>query len=87
MHVPAAQVDAGCSPSLPSQVAAAPHTVPSAIGEQVPCFPATAHERQAPHDADPQQKPSVQKPLMHSPAAPQAAPLGLRFVHELPWQV
>jgi hypothetical protein len=72
---------------LPSQDAAVPHTVPSAIGEQVPCLPATAHERQAPHDADPQQKPSVQAPLMHSPAAAQVAPLGLRFVHELPWQV
>ena len=61
--------------------------VPSATGEQVPCFPATAHERQVPHDAAPQQNPSVQKPLMHSPAAPQAVPFGLRFVHELPWQV
>ena len=87
LQTPAAHVDAGCNPSLPSHEAAAPHTVPSATGEQVPCFPATAHERHAPHDADPQQNPSVQKPLMQSPAAPHAAPLGLRFVHEVPWQV
>jgi hypothetical protein len=86
LQVPAAHVDAGCSPSLPSQEAA-PQIVPSATGEHVPCLPASAHERQAPHDADPQQKPSVQKPLMHSPAPPQAAPFGLRFVHEVPWQV
>ena len=66
---------------------AAPHTVPSGIGEHVPCAPAIAHERQAPHDAAPQQKPSVQKPLMHSVALPQIAPLGLRLVHELPRQV
>jgi len=66
---------------------AAPHTVPSGMGEHVPCVPATAHERQAPHDAAPQQKPSVQKPLMQSVALPQIAPLGLRFVHELPRQM
>jgi len=66
---------------------AAPHTVPSVIGEQVPCDPAIAHERQVPQDAAPQQNPSVQKPLMHSVAVPHTAPLGLRFVHELPRQV
>jgi hypothetical protein len=87
VHEPAAQVDAGWNASLPSQDGAAPHTVPSPTGEQVPCCPATAHERQAPHVAAPQQKPSVQKPLMHSPAPAQAVPFGLRFVHEVPWQV
>lgn len=71
---------------MPSQEPA-PHTVPSAIGAQVPCCPGTAHERQAGQDAEPQQNPSVQAPLMHSPAAAQAAPFGLRFVHELPRQV
>jgi hypothetical protein len=86
LHIPATHVGAGWSASLPSQEAV-PHTVPSAVGEQVPCFPATAHDWQAPQDADPQQNPSVQKPLMHSPAAPHAAPFAFRLVHELPWQV
>ena len=60
--------------------------VPSAIGEQVPCLPATAHELQLPHDADPQQKPSVQWPLMHSASVAQAVPFALRLVHEPPRQ-
>lgn len=84
--MPAAQVDWGWSRSLPSQEAV-PHTTPSATGAQVPCCPGTAHERQAGQDAVPQQNPSVQAPLMHSPAAAQGAPFGLRFVHELPRQM
>jgi hypothetical protein len=66
---------------------AEPHAVPSAIGEQVPCLPAIAHDLQVPHDAAPQQNPSVQKPLMHSVDTLQTAPLALRFVHELPRQL
>jgi hypothetical protein len=80
-HFPAAQVEVGCNRSLPSQIAAA-QTMPSVIGEQVPCLPAIAHELHAAHVAAPQQNPSVQKPLMHSPAAVHAVPFGLRFVHE-----
>jgi hypothetical protein len=57
--VPFEQVDAARNRSLPSQLAAA-QTVPSPVGEQVPCFPATAHDRQLPQVAEPQQKPSVQ---------------------------
>ena len=53
---------------------AAPHTVPSGMGEHVPCVPATAHERQAPHDAAPQQTPSTQLPLSHSAPAAQICP-------------
>jgi hypothetical protein len=86
LQLPAMHVEAVLSRSLPVHDAA-PHNVPSAIGEQVPCLPAIAHDWQAPHDAAPQQKPSVQNPLMHSPAAAQAVPFGLRFVHEYPWQV
>lgn len=80
-HFPAAQVEAGCSPPAASQVVAA-HTMPSAIGEHVPCRPGTAHELHAAHASTPQQKPSVQCPLMHSAAAAHAVPFGLRFVHE-----
>jgi hypothetical protein len=57
------------------------------MGEHVPCEPATAQERQAPHEAAPQQNPSVQKPLMHSAGLPHTAPFALRFVHELPRQL
>jgi hypothetical protein len=58
-QLPAAHVEAGCSRSFPSQISAA-QTVPSAIGEQVPSWPATAHELHAAHAARPQQNPSVQ---------------------------
>jgi hypothetical protein len=79
--MPLEQVDGERNRSWPSHMPP-PHTVPSAVGEQVPCLPATAQERQLPHDADPQQNPSVQKPLRHSAPAPHATPFGLRFVHE-----
>jgi len=80
-QLPAAQVEAGCSRSLPSHSTAA-HTVPSAIGEHVPWWPATAHELHAAQAARPQQNPSVQWPLMHSVSTVQTVPFGLRFVHE-----
>jgi hypothetical protein len=62
------------------------HAVPSPLGAHIPCLPATAHELQAGHAATPQQKPSVQWPLIHSPSAPQAEPFAFRFVHEYPRQ-
>ena len=79
--MPLEQVEAARKRSLPSHMPA-PHTVPSAVGEQVPCLPGTAHDLQVPHDADPQQNPSVQLPLRHSAPAPHARPFTLRFVHE-----
>ena len=54
VHEPATQVGGGLKRSWPSQ-SAAPHVVPSAIGEHVPCLPATAHELQLLHAATPQQ--------------------------------
>ena len=56
--------------------------MPSVTGEHVPCLPATAHELHVVHAVTPQQKPSVQKPLMHWLAAVQAVPFGFRLVHE-----
>ena len=81
VHEPATQVDGGLRRSCPSQ-SAAPQTVPSEIGEHVPCLPAIAHELQLVQAATPQQYPSVQCPLMHSADAAQTLPFGLRFVHE-----
>jgi hypothetical protein len=80
-HMPLAQVDGGRNRSWPSHMLA-PHTAPSAVGAQVPCLPGTAHDLQFPHDPEPQQNPSVQKPLRHSEPTPHAWPFGLRFVHE-----
>ena len=80
-HLPAAQVADGWSRLLPSHVTA-PQTVPSVMGEHVPWCPATAHELQAVHASTPQQYPSVQCPLMHSPAAVQVLPFGFMFVQE-----
>jgi hypothetical protein len=65
----------------------APQTVPSPVAAQVPCLPGTAQELQAGHAATPQQNPSVQWPLMHSPPAVQAAPFAFRFVQKYPWQL
>jgi hypothetical protein len=62
----------------------APQAVPSPVGAHVPCLPGTAHELQAGHAPIPQQNPSVQWPLMHSPAAVHAAPFGFRFVQKYP---
>ena len=75
LHIPARQVDTGCRRSLPSHMAA-PQTVPSVIGEQVPSLPGIAHELQLLHAAEPQQKPSVQCPLMHCALELQMAPFG-----------
>ena len=83
MQVPLEQVDGGRYRSWPSHIAW-PHTVPSAIGLQVPCLPGTAHERQLGHIADPQQNPSTQLPLRHSPGTVHALPVGFRLVHEYP---
>jgi len=66
---------------LPSQEALE-HVVPSPAGEQVPCFPGTAHELHAGQVATPQQKPSVQWPLMHWAGELHAAPFGCRFVQK-----
>jgi hypothetical protein len=80
-HVPATQVDAPRTRSCPSHVAGA-QSVPSGMGEQVPSLPAIAHELHFEHAATPQQNPSVQWPLMHSPSTPQTVPFGFRLVHE-----
>jgi len=81
VQMPLEHVDGARKRSIPSHMAA-PHTVPSAVGEQVPCLPGTAHDLQVPHAADPQQNPSMQLPLRHSEPAPHARPFTLRFVHE-----
>jgi hypothetical protein len=44
------------------------------------------HARHEPVQADSQQTPSTQKPLAHSPAAPQAAPNPCAPVHDVPEQ-
>jgi len=80
-HDPVAQVCGGRSRSCPSH-SAGPHTVPSATGAHVPSLPATAHELHFAQAATPQQKPSVQRPLMHWLPTVQAVPFGFRFVHE-----
>lgn len=54
VHEPATQLGGGLRRSWPSQ-SAAPQVAPSAIGEHVPCLPATAHELQLLHAATPQQ--------------------------------
>jgi hypothetical protein len=71
-------------PSSPHVVAAvATHwvagvgAVPLAMLLQVPRLPAIAHDRQAVLQAWLQQYPCAQKPESHSPAAVQAAPIGL----------
>jgi hypothetical protein len=53
-HCPAVQVAGGLRRSCPSQTAAA-QTVPSPVGEHVPCLPATAQELQLGQAATPQQ--------------------------------
>ena len=80
-HMPLEHIAGGRNRSWPSHMPV-PHTVPSPVGAQVPCLPGTAHDLQVPHDADPQQYPSVQLPLRHSEPAPHARPFALRFVHE-----
>jgi hypothetical protein len=50
---------------------------PAAIGWQVPSAEGSAQLRQAPWQASPQQTPSTQKPLAHSPAPAQVWPFGL----------
>ena len=83
MHVPVAlQVEGAATfPLLPTH-AAGPQTVPAAIGEQVPSWPAIAQDWQGPQVGDPQQKPSVHAPLMHWAFVVQAAPFRARSVHE-----
>ena len=76
----------GLKRSLPVQTAAA-QTVPSAMGEQVPSWPGTAHELHGEQAPEPQQNPSRQCPLMHSLLVVQVTPFAARFVHELPRQV
>ena len=66
---------------------AAGSAAPAATGVQVPCLPTIAHELQLPHDADPQQTPSVQWPLIQVALPAQAAPFGERLVHEPDGQV
>jgi hypothetical protein len=74
-------------PSLPQ--VAAPWSVhwlkgswPAATAAQVPIVPVKPHDRQMPTQAVAQQTPCSQKPLLHSPAAPQVAPIG--FLPQLP---
>jgi hypothetical protein len=66
---------------------AAGSATPAATAVQVPCFPAIAQELQLPHDADPQQNPSVQWPLVQAALVAQAVPFFARLVHEPDWQV
>ncbi len=61
--------------------------VPLASGVQVPGLPGLLQEAQVPHDALPQQTPSVQAPLRHSVPEAQAVPSGFRFVQTPDWQV
>ena len=74
-------------PSLP-QVAApwSAHwpsgSAPSGTLVQVPMLPGTAHDRQVPAQAPPQQTPCSQKLELHSGPPPQAAPIG--FLPQLP---
>jgi hypothetical protein len=75
------------APLVPQVEAAAARQVPvgsgpAGRGAQVPSFPLTAQELQAPQAGDAQQTPSVQWSLMHSLPATQTAPFGLRLVHE-----
>jgi hypothetical protein len=60
---------------------AAPQFVPSAIGQHVPSWPGIAQELQLLQVAAPQQKPSVQWPLMHWAFELQAVPFARRLVH------
>ena len=60
--------------------------VPAATGVQLPSLPGIAQELQLPQALAAQQNPSVQWLLMHSVPDAQAAPFGLRFVHEPDWQ-
>jgi hypothetical protein len=59
---------------------------PAATGAQLPSLPGTAQELHVPQALAAQQKPSVQCVLMQSAPEMQAAPFGLRFVHDPDWQ-
>lgn len=100
LHFAAAQgaVELAQSPA-PLQVLVFPQVVvpppqlvsvaPAALGAQLPA-PLRLHAWQAGQLVLPQQTLSTQWPLMHSPPAPHAAPLGLSaqfFVLPDPWQV
>jgi hypothetical protein len=79
---------------LPSQVPSVPQvdgpwslhwsngSAPAATDAQVPTVPVSAHDLQMPAQAVAQQTPCSQKPELHSPAAPQVAPIG--FLPQLP---
>ena len=58
---------------------------PAATSVQVPAVPESAHDRQLPVQAEMQQAPCSQKPLAHSVAAAQVAPLGF-FEQVVPLQ-
>ena len=66
-------------PPAPSQTAAPMHSfagsLPNPMFAHVPSAPATLHALHVPPQVLSQQTPSVQKPLRHSPAPPQEAPL------------
>jgi hypothetical protein len=79
-------------PVLP-QVPLAPHcpdgaVVPDGIAAQLP-MPLTLQAWQVPQGPEPQQTPSVQKPLMHWLAVLQVWPFGLsaQLLVPVPWQV
>jgi hypothetical protein len=55
---------------------------PAATDEQVPGVAASAHDRQVPVQAVPQQTPCSQNVELHSAAAAQVAPIG--FLPQLP---
>ena len=51
-------------------------SAPAATEAQVPIVPVSPHDRQMPTQAVAQQTPCSQNPELHSPAAPQVAPIG-----------
>jgi hypothetical protein len=58
----------------------------SGTGEQVPTLPGTLHDMQLPEQAPLQQKPSTQKPEMHSLARVHAPTLSFLDVQVVPLQ-
>jgi len=84
----ASQVEAALRVAVfPDLQAAAPQTVPSGRGAQVPDLPARLHALQAPQERLWQQTWSVHMPLKHWALVVQAVPSGCRLVQVPDWQV
>jgi hypothetical protein len=83
LHVPfVPQLEAGCTAHSPRAATAFAGT-----SVHVPRVPGSAQERHVPSHVVEQHAPSTQKPLKHSLAAPQAAPLARRPVQAWFWHV